>query len=194
MARRTRKERTRRLAGVVAVTLIGTVAAVDASGQTPAGSDVPGARPEALEALDAYVGTWRSEEKTGPEGESFRFDYELRWLDDGRTIARMRITRVSPAGSSVVFEGYKGLDPDGGVYYFAASPSGRGACGRVVTEGQDLVTVYEGWTPDGTVVEIRDVFGPVDESGEAFVSRTFLRPDPDADWRKIGEDRWRREG
>jgi hypothetical protein len=44
----------------------------------------------------------------------------------------------------------------------------------VVLEGEDLVTIYEGWTADGTVVEVRDVFEPVE--GATFVSRTSIRP------------------
>lgn len=171
---------------VVVVSLVAALGAGVADGQEAEG------RPAALEALDGYTGHWRSEDKTGPEGTTFHFEYELRWLDPGRTIAELSVTRVAPEATTVVFEGYKGLDPAGGVYYFGASPSGRGARGNVVIEGDDLVTLYDGWTADGDVVEIRDVFGPLNQSGNAFVSRTYLRPDPGAEWRQIGEDHWRR--
>lgn len=149
-------------------------------------------RPAALDAIDAHTGHWRSEDKTTQQGETFHFEYELRWIDPGQTLVKMLITRVGPNGTSTVFEGYKGRDPGGGVYYFAVSPSGRGARGRVLLEGTDLVTVYEGWTAEGDVVEIRDVFEPVDEAGDSFVSRTFLRRAPGAEWQQIGEDHWHR--
>lgn len=55
-------------------------------------------------------------------------------------------------------------------------------------EGDDFVTIYDGWTADGSVVKIRDVFSPVD--GDSFVSRTFLRRDADGGWRQVAEDRW----
>lgn len=150
-----------------------------------------GAASEILGAIDAYTGHWRSQERAGTEGRPFHFEYDLAWFDPDRTVAKLRITREGPGGTSVVFEGFKGLAPDGaGVYYVATSPSGRGASGEVVLDGPDLVTFYEGWSPDGSVVEIRDVFTPV--AGDRFVSRTYLRSDPAAEWRRIGEDRWTR--
>lgn len=144
-----------------------------------------------LEAIDAYTGRWRTEEKDDRRGRAFHYLYELRWIDPDRTIAKMVITRVTADGRTTAWEGFKGRAPEGeGVYYVAASPSGRSARGETFLEGPDLVTVYEGWTAEGDVVEIRDVFEPV-ESG-AFLSRTFLRERPDAEWRTIGEDRWTR--
>lgn len=155
--------------------------------------EAPTAAGPVLERLDAYTGHWESDQKEGRQGEHFHFVYDMAWMDEGETIARLVITRVGPDGRTVIFEGYKGREPSGeGVYYAGASPSGRGARGRVVLEGADLVTIYDGWTADGSVVEIRDVFSPVEEG--VFVSRTFLRPSPDAEWRQIGEDHWTRTG
>lgn len=154
--------------------------------------DPPGAA-EILERLQAYTGHWESDEKQGPEGNRFHFEYDLRWMDEARTIARIVIEQVRSDGRTVIFEGYKGRDPSGErVYYVGASPSGRGARGDVVLEGDDLVTIYDGWTADGSVAEIRDVFTPVD--GGTFISRTFLRAAPEKEWRQIGEDRWTRTG
>lgn len=154
----------------------------------------PAARHEAsvvLAAMDAYTGHWKSDRKTDAEGDTFHFEYDLEWLDSDRRITRMRITRVAGADTSVVFEGYKGAASGwDGVFYIATSPSGRGARGEVVLDGSELVTLYQGWSPDGTVVQIRDVFAPVKDG--AFVSRTFLRRSADVEWRRIGEDRWRR--
>lgn len=147
-----------------------------------------------LTALDAYEGQWRSEDKTDPQGNPFHFQYDERWLDEEKTIAAIHIERVLPDGErTTVFRGFKGREPGGdGVYWVAASPSGRASRGKVRLEGRDLVTVYEGWTADGSTVHIRDVFGPV-ESG-VFVSRTFLRRSPEEEWRQIGEDQWERIG
>lgn len=146
---------------------------------------------EVLQRMDTYTGHWKSDEKQGRQGDRFHFEYDVEWMDEGRTIARIVIEQVRSDGRTVVFEGYKGLEPSGeGVYYVAASPSGRGARGDVVLEGDDFVTVYDGWTADGSVVEIRDVFEPVD--GDGFVSRTFLRSGPEEEWRQVAEDRWTR--
>jgi len=156
-----------------------------------------GGRPSATEvltAMSAYMGHWRSEDKVDAQDDVFHFELDLGWMDDGRTIAKLHIIRVASDGStSTVFEGYKGREPDGsGVYYHAASPSGRGSRGEVVVEGQNLVTVYEGWTADGSRVWIRDVFEP--PRGGSFDSRTFLRSGPNTDWRQIGADEWTRVG
>lgn len=147
---------------------------------------------EILDALAAYTGRWRAEERTDRRGDPFHFEFEMEWLDPARTIARVHITRVGSGGeASTVFEGFKGREPDGsGVYYHAASPSGRGSRGEVVLEGEDLVTVYDGWTADGETVRIRDVFRPVDEG--SFRSRTLLRDSSNAEWREIGAERWTR--
>lgn len=147
-----------------------------------------------LGAMDPYMGHWRTERKTGPDGGSFHFEYDLAWMDAAETIAHLEITRVAADGStSTIFLGFKGREPSGeGVYYHAASPSGRGGRGEVYLEGDRLVTAYEGWTADGSVVEIRDVFEPVEEG--RFVSRTYLRSSPGESWRAIGEDRWTRTG
>lgn len=151
------------------------------------------ARGAVLEAMDAYIGRWRTVEKQSRDGERFHYEYDLEWIDEGRTIARMLLERVGSSGRTVVFEGYKGREPLGnGVYYFAVSPSGRGARGDVVLEGEDLVTRFEGWDTAGSVVQIRDIFEPPATDGDAFTNRTFLRSDPTAEWRKIAEDRWTR--
>lgn len=147
-----------------------------------------------LDALDAYTGHWRTEERTDRRGDPFRFEYEMEWIDPARTIARLHITRVGAEGeTSTVFRGFKGREPDGsGVYYHAASPSGRGSRGEVVLEGDDLVTLYDGWTAGGETVRIRDVFRPV--QGGSFRSRTLLRDSPAGEWREIGAERWMRVG
>lgn len=147
-----------------------------------------------LERMDAYTGHWRSEDKTDQAGATFHFEFDLKWMDPGETITRLVIEQFHSDGSvTTVFEGYKGREPSGdGVYYHAVSPSGRGASGHVVLEDGDFVNIYHGWTADGNTVRIRDVFKPV-ENGR-FVSRTYLRTSPDADWRQIGEDHWTRQG
>lgn len=147
-----------------------------------------------LERMGAYTGHWRSEDKTNPAGETFHFEYDMEWMDPGETIARIVIRQVRPDETvTTVFEGYKGREPSGvGVYYHGASPSGRGSRGDVFLEGGDFVTLYDGWTAEGAIVEVRDVFGPVVDG--SFVSRTYLRSSPDADWRQIGEDHWTRQG
>lgn len=144
-----------------------------------------------LDALDAYTGLWRSEAKTGVDGDPQHFEYDLRWFDSARTVAKMVIRQVSASGTTVLFEGFKGAGPEG-VYYFAASPGGRAARGEVVLEGALLVTRYEGWSAAGPVVEVRDVFDVVTADGKQFISRTWLRPSPEAEWRQIGEDLWTR--
>lgn len=157
------------------------------------GSDGAGRREtrEALDAMDAYIGRWRTGDRTDAEGRTFRYDYELTWIDAERSIAKMLLTRHAAAGSRVVFRGFKGRERDGvGVYYIATSPSGRGARGEVALEGENLVTRYVGWSAEGEVVEIRDVATPVVD--DAFVTRTYLRADPEEEWRPIGEDRWTR--
>lgn len=167
----------------------------DAEYRPRTGARGPGPSPASgiLERMNGYTGHWISDEKEGPGGAPFHFEYEMEWMDEGHTIARLVITQVRPDGRTVIFEGYKGREPSGdGVYYVGASPSGRGARGSVVLEGDDFVTAYEGWTADGSPVEIRDVFEPVEGGG--FVSRTFLRPSPDDEWRQIAEDRWTRVG
>lgn len=157
--------------------------------QAVAGSATSGTAAEILQRMDAYTGHWESDEKQGPQGARFHFEYDLTWMDEGRTIARVVIQQVRTDGRTVVFEGYKGREPSGeSVYYVGASPSGRGARGEVMLEGDDFVTIYDGWTADGSVVKIRDVFSPVD--GDSFVSRTFLRRDADGGWRQVAEDRW----
>lgn len=142
--------------------------------------------------MDAYVGHWRSDRETGPDGATFHFEYDLGWLDPDHTIAKVLITRVrSDRVAEVVFEGVKGREPDGeGVYYWAASPSGRGARGTVHLEGERFVTLYDGWTADGSAVRIQDVFTPVRDN--AFVSHTYLRASDDAEWRRFAEDHWER--
>lgn len=153
----------------------------------------PAGRPPALERLGDYVGHWRAEDRVDPQGDPFHFELEQRWLDPQRTILAVTISRISAEGSTLIFQGYKGMEPTGdGVYYFAASPSGRAARGEVVVDGEDLVFVYDGWEAFGQVVEIRDVFTPLTEEGRAFLSRTFLRPDPGSEWRQVGEEHWRR--
>ena len=156
------------------------------------GADRVTAAADVLAATDPYTGHWHTDEKEGPDGDPVYYEYDLSWMDPGETIARLEITRVGEDGSkSTVFVGFKGRKPSGdGVYYHAASPSGRGARGEVHLEGDRLVTVYEGWTADGDVVEIRDVFDPVEDG--RFVSRTYLRSSPEEAWRQIGEDRWTR--
>lgn len=147
-----------------------------------------------LQRMGAYTGHWRSEDKTNQAGETFRFEYDMKWMDPGETIARIVIEQFHPDGTvTTVFEGYKGREPSGeGVYYHGASPSGRGSRGDVFLEDGDFVTLYDGWTADGGVVKIRDVFAPVEDG--SFVSRTYLRASPDAAWRQIGEDHWTRQG
>lgn len=180
--RRTSTQRMRRVDG--------SVPTAGAGAEPAPAADADAAR--ILTALDAYVGRWRTEEKEDREGRTFHFEYEVEWFDPGKTIARMHIEQVLADGSrSTVFQGYKGRRPAGdGVYYFAASPSGRGSRGEVLLDEEKVVTLYEGWTADGDVVRIRDVSWPVEDG--SFLSRTFLRPSDDAEWRRIGEDRWRR--
>lgn len=145
-----------------------------------------------LQALDQYVGHWRSDQKRRQTGDTYHFEYDLGWLDAGRSmVTRMVISQVASDGSVTrLFEGYKGRGPKGTVYYFAASPAGRGALGQVVLEGQNVVTAYEGWAAEGNVVNIRDVFEPV--RGDSFVSRTYLKSSVDEPWRKVAEDTWTR--
>ena len=135
-----------------------------------------------LRAIDTYTGHWRSDTRQARDGRAFHFEYDLAWMDAGRTIVRMVIQQRGPGERSVtVFEGYKGREPSGeAVYYFAASPAGRASRGEVVLEGDSLVTLYRGWTADGPVVHVRDVFGPVEDG--TFTSTTYLR------------DRWTRTG
>jgi hypothetical protein len=144
-----------------------------------------------LDALEAYTGVWRSEEKSTPRRHPFHFRYQLEWLDPDRTVAWMVIERIAASGDvTEVFRGAKGREPGGeGVYYWAVSPSGRASRGSVRVEGNRVVTLYSGWTAAGDVVQIRDVFTPVTDG--IFTSRTYLRNDPGAEWRQIGEDRWR---
>ncbi|MDX1644328.1 MAG: hypothetical protein R3244_08235 [Thermoanaerobaculia bacterium] len=157
------------------------------------GSETANGRPAVLEALGEYVGHWRAEDRIDRDGNPFHFEYDLEWLDAERSIVEMAVLQVRPGRTTVVFEGYKGLEPSGdGVYYFGVSPSVRGARGEVILEGDDLVTVYEGWSPGGRMVEVRDVFSRVDADKDSFVSRTYLRSDSDVEWRQIGEDHWRR--
>lgn len=154
---------------------------------------IAAARPASLDAMDAYVGHWRSDDKSDRDGNAFHFEYDLGWMDSGRTIARLAVAQVGPGEArTTVFEGFKGVDPAGDLYYFAASPSGRGARGSLHLEGDRLVTQYEGWAVDGSTVEIRDVFEPPAAGGDTFVSRTYLRPRPGAGWQQIGEDVWTR--
>lgn len=156
------------------------------------GADRITAAADVLPAMDPYIGHWRTERKDAPGGEPFHFEYDLAWIDPGETIARLEIIRVAADGStSTVFVGFKGRGPAGdGVYYHAASPSGRGGRGEVYLEEERLVTAYDGWTADGDLVEIRDVFEPVEDG--RFVSRTYLRSSPGETWRQIGEDHWTR--
>lgn len=145
---------------------------------------------QVLEALEGYMGHWRSDEKTDRNGNALHFEYTLEWLDGDHTIAAMLIERIASDGTrTVIFEGFKGREPSGeSVYYFAASPSGRGARGTVALDGNLLVTRYEGWSADGAVVEIRDEFHPLED--DEFVSKTWLRASPKEEWRQVGEDRW----
>lgn len=145
-----------------------------------------------LAALDSYTGRWRSDEKTTSSGTKLNFTLDLEWLDVTQTIARVTINQVDADGNvSTVFEGYKGREPSGdGLYYHAASPSGRGSRGEMVIEGEHLVTVYDGWTADGETVRIRDVFEPV--RADSFMSRTYLSRPDEQEWRLITEDRWTR--
>ena len=157
------------------------------------GADRATGAEDVLPAIDSYTGHWRTEPKHRPGEDPFHFEYDLTWMDPTETIARLEIVRVASDGSTtVVFVGFKGREPRGdGVYYHAASPSGRGARGTVHLERELLVTVYDGWTADGDVAEIRDVFEPVED--ERFVSRTYLRTSAGEAWRQIGEDHWSRE-
>lgn len=147
-----------------------------------------------LGSLAGYAGRWSSDRKTAPDGRTYRFGYELGWFDEARTIAEVRITqRWSEGRVDLLWHGYKGQASDGsGVYYWAASPSGRGARGTVHLEGDRLVTLYEGWGPEGSPVHLRDVFTPVDAEG--WISRTYLREPGDPDWRRIAVDHWERAG
>lgn len=156
------------------------------------GRQVVTAASAVLGAMDDYIGRWRSDEKEAPDSSTFHFMYDLTWMDPGRTIARMLITRRGHDGSTdLIFEGVKGRRPhDDTVYYWAASPAGRASLGSVHVDADTFVTVYDGWTADGSIVQIRDIFSPVE--GDAFVSRTYLRARADEDWRQIGEDHWTR--
>lgn len=148
---------------------------------------------DVLARMDTYAGHWVSDQKRGPEGARFHFEYDLEWADGDHTVARIMVTQVRPDGRTVVFEGYKGRRPSGdGVFYVGASPSGRSARGRVVLDGENFVTVYDGWAPDDSMVEIRDVFEPVEDG--TFVSRTLLRRTPEEPWRQIAQDIWTRAG
>lgn len=151
----------------------------------------PGAEP-VLEAMDAYMGHWQSDTNLDQGGNEFHFEYTLEWMDADHTIATMLIERVDAGGSRTqIFEGFKGREPSGqSVYYFAASASGRAARGEVILDKDQLVTSYEGWSVDGTVVQIRDVFYPVE--GETFVSKTWLRASSEEEWRQVGDDQWSR--
>ena len=157
-----------------------------------AGERLSGVHGEDVGEVGRLRGTLADREKTNRRGQAFHFEYLEEWIDPGRTIATIHIKRVDADGSrTTVFQGFKGRKPSGeGVYYHAVSPSGRGSRGSVILEGENLVTVYDGWTADGDVVRIRDVFSPV--NGGTFTSRTFLQASPGADWRQVGEDQWRR--
>lgn len=145
-------------------------------------------RPDALDRLDAYVGTWQAETSQTPDGREFHFGYALDWLDGQRTIVEMVITQHFADGETrTLWKGFKGWDRiAGGAYYYGFSPSGRVGRGEVTVEGQDLLTTYEGWGPNGTVVRIQDRFTPVDDG--TFVSVTSIWRD-DA-WHEIMRDRW----
>lgn len=156
------------------------------------GADVVSDAAAVLGAIRPYIGHWRSEEKTARDGSNFHFEYDLAWMDESHTIVRMVVSQHWPDGRSLVlWDGFKGREADGSaMYYWAASPSGRGARGVVHLEGQQFVTAYEGWSSDGNPVEIRDVFEPVLD--DRFVSRTYLRSAGETEWRLVNEDHWER--
>jgi len=147
-------------------------------------------RPAALTELAPYLGEWRAEPSTAPDGRGFRFGYSLQWFDPGHTVVEMLITQNFDDGETrVLWMGFKGRDPaSGGIYYHGFSPSGRVARGEVAKESADVLTVYEGWGPTGAVARIQDRFLPVED--DSFMSITSVWRDEA--WREIMRDTWTR--
>lgn len=146
-------------------------------------------RPVLLDRLDPYVGSWRTDPRTGPDGRAFHFTYRLVWFDPARTLVEMTIRQVFDDGEDrLLWTGFKGWDRAGDepVYYRGFSPGGRAAAGAVRMDGEQLVTEYAGWGPTGPVVRIRDVFGPVVDG--SFESVTLV--ERDGGWREVMRDRW----
>lgn len=147
-----------------------------------------------LEAARAYVGEWRAEDRTAPDGRTFHFVYSLSWFDAQKNVLQMVIRQEFDSHESrLLWRGFKALDPSSdSVEYVAFSPGGRMARGHLETDGPRLITAYSGWNPNGQEVRIRDVFSPVEDGG--FVSTTYLTRDGGEEWGVVNVDHWERLG
>lgn len=147
-----------------------------------------------FEALGDYIGQWRSEEKQARDKNErpFRFEYELSYFDADRTIAHMVIRQVFADGEErLLWIGFKGWDSvERQTYYHGYSPLGRVARGKFIEDGDHFITFYAGSDVDGQVVEVRDVFTPVEN--DQYENVTYLRPAGDDAWRIVARDVWRR--
>lgn len=145
-----------------------------------------------MSGLATYVGLWRAEDQVGSDGRTSHFVYKLSWFDSSRSIVEMLILhRFADGEERLLWRGFKGWDPHAErVYYNGFSSGGRAARGHVKLVGEDLVTEYDGWGPDGSLVRVQDIFTPVRDG--AFSGRTLVRATPDGEWRQVSSDRWRR--
>lgn len=152
-----------------------------------------GTAEEDVLALVPYLGSWISDEKSSPDGDRrFRFLYDLAFFDKAKTIVELEIRQsVNDGAETLLWRGYKGWDPVAAeTYYYGFSPLGRVSRGTIAVVDGDLVTAYSGFDSTGQSVEVVDVFGPV--SNGSFSNTSYLRTAPNAEWRVIARDVWRR--
>lgn len=145
---------------------------------------------EVMQRMSMYVGQWKSDTKTNRQnGSKFYYTYNFTYFNTDKTIYKMIISQHFEEGKeSVLWEGYKGWNPDKEeVYYYGFSPSGRFSIGNVSIEGKKLITRYTGYGPDGVPAQIVDEFYPIEN--DKFRSITNLKPE-DGEWRVIGRDEW----
>jgi len=144
-------------------------------------------------ALAPYLGRWVSDEKTSADGSrKLRFVLEFAYFDKAKTIVELEILqRAEDSSETLLWRGYKGWDPVAAeTYYYGFSPLGRVSRGTVAVVDGDLVTAYSGFDSTGQAVDVVDVFQPVKD--DSFENTSFLRTGPEADWRIIARDVWRR--
>lgn len=88
----------------------------------------------AIEALQFYLGQWRSDEKQEDDQPPFHYRYTLTPFNPQQTAVKMVITQVYADGREVVlWEGFKGWNAvKGEAYYYGFSTFGLMAQGHMI--------------------------------------------------------------
>jgi len=132
-----------------------------------------------MATFEPYIGRWISPPRDGQLGKS-QFIIEYRWFDANKSVVKLFITlRVEGEDQDrAQWEGFYGVHPiDGYIYYHGVNVGGRSAIGGVVEfdiEKGTRTSFYQGKTPDGEIMNVRDSFSVIDQN--SWRSVTSLKP------------------